>query len=210
MRQDTLVSLLGGRRGAADATIPLLVFIAVWFFTDHSVGWGVAASFVVGLAIAGWRWKQRDKPRSVLLGLLGVCVAGVLVLYTGRPEDILLPRILANAISALIWAISIVLRRPLLGLIIGALLGQKTTWRTDPALLRAYSAASWIWVATYLVRVAILTPMWLFGFVIAGGLAQALLSWPLLILCLVVSGWVLKAVLPAGHPGFRHPQTDAK
>ncbi|QSB06560.1 DUF3159 domain-containing protein [Natronoglycomyces albus] len=207
VRQDTLTSLLGGRRGAADATIPLLVFIGAWLATGNNVGWGVVASLAAGLLIAVWRIWQKQKPRSVLLGLLGVCVAGALVLYTGRAEDILLPRILANAASAIVWAVSIVLRRPLLGLIVGALLGQKTSWRSDGALLRAYAAASWVWVATYLVRVAILTPMWVFGFVVAGGLAQVVLSWPLLIACLVVSGSVMKAALPQGHPGFRHPQT---
>ncbi|WP_245598467.1 DUF3159 domain-containing protein [Glycomyces arizonensis] len=210
MRQDTLVSLLGGRRGAFDATAPLVVFILTWLAAGRSIGWGVGASLVAAAVIALVRLRQRAKPRAVLLGLLSVCVAGIIVLYTGRAADILLPRVLSNAASALVWAGSIVFRWPLLGVVVGALLGQRARWRSDPALLRAYSAASWTWVAMYALRVVVLTPFWLSDHedfaVVGGGVAQVLLSWPLLALCLVVSGAAMKALLPNDHPGLRHPQ----
>ncbi|MEU6859564.1 DUF3159 domain-containing protein [Glycomyces sp. NPDC046736] len=211
VRQDTLVSLLGGKRGAFDATAPLVVFILTWLLTGNSIAWGAAAALASAVAIASIRLAQRQKPRAVILGLLSVAVACLIVLYTGRAQDILLPRIVSNAASALVWAGFIVFRRPLLGLIVGALLGQKTHWRRDPDLLRAYSLASWAWVAMYTLRVAVFTPFWnsdeeAFA-VVAGGLLQVLLSWPLLILCLIVSGWIIKATLPPNHPGLRHPVT---
>ncbi|WP_460541872.1 DUF3159 domain-containing protein [Glycomyces halotolerans] len=209
MRQDTLVSLLGGRRGAFDATAPLAVFVLTWLLTGNSIAWAVAASLVSATVIALVRLRQRTRPRAVLLGLLSVCVAGIIVLYTGRAADILLPRILSNAASALVWAGSIAFRRPLLGLIVGAVLGQRTRWRRDPALLRAYGAASWVWVAMYVLRVAVLTPFWLTDHerlaLVGGGAAQIALSWPLLVLCLAVSGSVMKLSLPKDHPGLRRP-----
>ncbi|WP_232805564.1 DUF3159 domain-containing protein [Glycomyces xiaoerkulensis] len=210
MRQDTLVSLLGGKRGAFDATAPLVVFILTWMLTGRSIPWGVAASLAAAAVIAAVRLRQGTKPRAVILGLLSVCAAGFIVLYTGRAADILLPRILSNAASALVWAGSIAFRRPLLGLIVGAVLGQRTRWRADPALLRAYAAASWVWVAMYALRVAVLTPFWLTDSeslaVLGGGAAQIALSWPLLVACLAVSGSVMKLTLPRDHPGLRHPR----
>lgn len=214
MRQDTLVSLLGGRRGAFDATAPLVVFILTWLLTSDSIGWAAAASLACAGAIALVRLGQRRKPRAVVLGLLSVAVACLVVLYTGRAQDILLPRIVSNAASALVWAGFIVFRRPLLGLIVGGLLGQRTQWRRDPDLLRAYSLASWAWVAMYALRVAVLTPFWNSESddlaVIGGGVAQVLLSWPLLVLCLAVSGWIMKAALPKDHPGLRHPVAETE
>lgn len=213
VRQDTLVSLLGGRRGAFDATAPLVVFILTWILTGNSIAWAAGASLLSAALIAAVRLKQRRKPRAVILGLLSVAVACLIVLYTGRAQDILLPRIVSNAASALVWTGFIVFRRPLLGLIVGGLLGQKTRWRQDPDLMRAYSAASWVWVAMYTVRVAILTPFWNSDeerlAVVAGGVAQVALSWPLLVLCLIVSGWVIRAILPKDHPGIRHPADPA-
>ncbi|GAA2260842.1 DUF3159 domain-containing protein [Glycomyces scopariae] len=209
VRQDTLVSLLGGKRGAFDATAPLVVFVLTWLLTEHSIAWAASASLVAAGAIAAVRLAQRKRPRAVVLGLLSVAVAALIVLYTGRAQDILLPRIVSNAASALVWAGFIVFRRPLLGLIVGGLLGQRTQWRLDPALLRAYSLASWVWVAMYALRVAVLTPFWNSDSddfaVIGGGVAQIVLSWPLLVLCLAISGWVIKATLPTDHPGLRHP-----
>lgn len=213
VRQDTLVSLLGGKRGAFDATAPLVVFILTWILTGNSIAWAAGASLLSAALIAAVRLKQRRKPRAVILGLLSVAVACLIVLYTGRAQDILLPRIVSNAASALVWTGFIVFRRPLLGLIVGGLLGQKTRWRQDPDLMRAYSAASWVWVAMYTVRVAILTPFWNSDeerlAVVAGGVAQVALSWPLLVLCLIVSGWVIRAILPKDHPGIRHPAGPA-
>jgi hypothetical protein len=209
VRQDTLVSLLGGRRGAFDATAPLVVFILTWLLTGRSIGWGATATLAAAALIALVRLRRGTRPRAVILGLLSACFAGIIVLYTGRAADILLPRILSNAASALVWAGSIVFRWPLLGVVAGALLGQKARWRADPALLRAYGAASWTWVAMYALRVAVLTPFWLSEHedfaVVGGGVAQVVLSWPLLILCLALSGAVIKAALPKGHPGLRHP-----
>lgn len=214
VRQDTLVSLLGGRRGAFDATAPVVVFILTWMLAGDSIAWAAGTSLLSAGLIAFVRFKQRQKPRAVILGLLSVAVACLIVLYTGRAQDILLPRIVSNAASALVWAGFIVFRRPLLGLIVGGLLGQKTRWRRDPHLLRAYSAASWVWVAMYALRVAILTPFWNSDeerlAVVAGGVAQVALSWPLLVLCLIVSGWVIRVVLPNDHPGIRHPVDPAE
>ena len=76
-------------------------------------------------------------------------------------------------------------------------------WRQDPALLRAYSLASWVWVAQYLVRIAVFTPLWAAGAVVGLGVARVALSWPLVAACLAVSGAVLVRVLPADHPGLR-------
>ena len=51
------------------------------------------------------------------------------------------------------WMASIMVRWPFLGIVLGAILGTKTTWRKDPVILRAYNRASWFWVAQYGVRV---------------------------------------------------------
>jgi hypothetical protein len=103
------------------------------------------------------------------------------------------------------WAASIVLRWPLLGVVVGTVLGQRTRWRADPALLRAYGRASWVWVGQYLLRLAVFVPLWAAGWVAALGAARVALSWPLVASCIGVSWWVLRRALPPGHPGLRHP-----
>jgi hypothetical protein len=209
MRDESLADLLGGRRAAVDATVPPLAFVAGWLAGGQSIGVGALTAVLAALAVSAWRIRRGDRPRAVLLGLLGVTVAALIALRTGRAQDFFLLQIVTNAASALAWAVSIVLRRPLLGLVVGTVLGQKTRWRRDPALLTAYAKGSWIWVLQYVLRLAVFVPLYLADQVVALGAARVVLTWPLVAACLAVSWWVIRRSLPAGHPGLRHPQVEA-
>jgi hypothetical protein len=137
--------------------------------------------------------------------LLGVAVAALVALYTGRAVDFFLVQIVANAVSGMAWAVSILVRWPLLGVIVGAALGQRTRWRRDPDLVRGYQRASWAWVAQYVVRLLVFLPLYLANAVVALGVARLLLTWPLVALCIAVAWPLLRSALPPGHPGPRHP-----
>src|SRR5262245_1076425 len=119
---ESLAELLNGRRAAFDATLPTVGFVAGWLISGRSIGAGAITAIVCGLAVCGWRLRQGDKPRAVLIGLLGVCVAALIALYTGNAADFFLIQVFTNAASALLFAISVVLRWPLLGVIVGAVL----------------------------------------------------------------------------------------
>ena len=130
--------------------------------------------------------------------------------FIRTPQDIFfLPQLLSNAASALAWAVSIVVRWPLLGLVVGTALGQRTRWRRDPHLLRGYQRASWVWVGQYLVRLAVFLPLFAADAVVALGVARTVLTWPLVAACVALSWPVLRTALPPGHPGIRHPGEPA-
>jgi hypothetical protein len=207
-RGESLADLLGGRRGAVDATVPPVAFAVGWLVGGRSVLVGVVTALVAGAVVGGWRLRRGDRPRSVLVGLLAVCVAALVAVRTGRAEDFFLVQVLANAASALAWAVSIMVRWPLLGVAVGATLAQRGRWRRDPALLRAYGRASWVWTGSYLLRVAVFVPLYLGGHVLALTVARVGLSWPLVAAVLAASWAVLRRSLPAGHPGLRHPVTS--
>ena len=202
---ESLADLLGGRRGALDATLPPVAFGVGWLLAGHSVWGGVLAALITGAGVAGWRLWHGGRPRSVLIGLLAVCVAALITLRTGRASDFFLLQLVSNAASALAWMVSIVIRWPLLGVVVGAVLGQRGRWRRDPALLRAYQRGSWVWVMQYLIRLAVFIPLYSADRVMALVTARALLTWPLVAACLAVSWWVIRRSLPPAHPGLRHP-----
>ncbi|MBA0127746.1 DUF3159 domain-containing protein [Haloechinothrix sp. YIM 98757] len=202
----SLAELLGGRRGAVDASLPPLAFVLAWLVAGHSIVWGAVVAVAVSAVIGVFRLLRGQKARAVVLSLAAVIVASAIALYTGRAQDFFLLQLFANMASALVWAGSIVLRWPMLGVVLGAVLGQRTRWRRDPDLLRAYSLASWVWVGQYTVRVVVFGALWATGHVVSLGVARAVLTWPLVALCVAVSGWVLHRALPDGHPGIRHPR----
>jgi hypothetical protein len=209
-REPTLADVLGGRGGALDATVPVVVFVLVFTLGTASgwpslVIWSGGAAVLAAAVVAVVRMIGGKRPRAVLLGLLGVAVAALVAAYTGRAVDFFLVQIVTNAASALAWAVSIVIRWPLLGVVVGAALGQRTRWRRDPFLLRGYQRAGWVWVAQYLVRLVVFLPLYFADQVIALGIARAVLTWPLVALCVALSWPVLRSALPPGHGGLRHP-----
>ncbi len=204
--QDSLMGLLGGRTSALDASLPPVAFGLGWWLGGESILAGGAAAVGVGAVLGVWRLRGGDRPLAVLVSLLAVLLGAVIALYTGNAADFFLARLVTNAVSALMWMVSIAARWPLLGVIVGAVLGQGKRWRRDPALLRGYGLASWVWVGQYAVRLLVFIPLWLADAVLALSAAQAVLTWPLVALCIAGSWWVLRKALPSDHPGLRHPR----
>jgi hypothetical protein len=210
-----LAEVLGGRGGAVDATVPVVAFVVTFTVADASrwaspVAWAGGAAVLLGAVVAVVRLGRGGRPRAVLLGLLGVAVAALVALYTGRAIDFFLVQIVSNAASALAWAVSILVRWPLLGLVVGTALGQRTRWRRDPDLLRGYQRASWVWVGQYLIRLAVFLPLYAADAVVALGIARTVLTWPLVALCVALSWPALRSALPSGHGGLRHPVVEAE
>jgi hypothetical protein len=204
--RESLTQILGGRRGAIDASIPPAAFVVGWLASGRSIAWGAGVAIGVAVLLGGYRVVRGGKARAVVVSLAAVVIAALIALHTGRAEDFFLLQLLSNAASALLFAASIVVRWPLLGVIVGLLVGQKTRWRRDPALLRAYSWASWVWVLQYLLRVVVYGVLWWAGQVVVLGIARTVLSWPLVAATVAVSGWVLYKSLPPEHPGLRVAQ----
>jgi hypothetical protein len=203
----SLRELLGGRGGALDASIPPAAFVLGWLVADRSIGWGALAAVATGAVVGALRLAHGGRVSAVLASVAAVAGGALIALYTGRPEDFFLIQLLSNVASALAWTVSILVRWPLLGVVVGVLLGQKTRWRRDPDLLRAYGRASWVWVfGQYTVRVVIFALLWWSGWVVALGVARVALSWPLVALTVAASAVVLRRSLPEGHPGLRHPR----
>ncbi len=206
------MEVLGGRTGALDASAAPVAFVAGYGIAANAGSpsallWGGGAALAAGGVVAAVRLARRRRPAAVLAGLLGVSAAVLVALYTGRAVDFFLLQIAANAASALAWTVSIAVRWPLLGLVVGTALGQRTRWRRDPDLLRGYRWASWVWVAQYLVRLTVFVPLYLGGAVYALGIARVALTYPLVAVSLVLSWPLLRRALPPGHPGLLHPRT---
>lgn len=208
-RQLPLRELLGGRRGALDASIPPAVFVVAWLVSGRSIGWGAAAAIAAGVVVGIVRLARGRRVTASVASVAAVSLAAFVALRTGRAEDFFLIQLLSNVASALAWALSILVRWPLLGVVVGLVLGQKTRWRKDPDLVRAYGMASWVWVfGQYTVRVLVFGALWWSGWVVALGVARVALSWPLVAATVAASAVVLRRALPEGHPGLRHPRAE--
>lgn len=204
-----LSALIGGVRGALESILPPLAFVTTYIAlggdSEEALTWAIAVAVVLALGFASWRLAERKRPTRVLGSLLVVALGAYIAARTGSAAAFFWPRVLLNVLSALAFAVANVLRWPLLGVIIGPIVGTGMKWRKDPDLLRAYSRASWLWVLLNLVRAAVLFPLieanalW--------GLAASGAFFYLLVLATVFASWaIIKKSLPEGHPGIRQPR----
>lgn len=203
-----LAVLLGGPWGAVESMAPTVLFVAAYLVSGRDLGIAVIVALVVAGLLAVARLVRKEKPVRVLSGLIGVGAAALFAAYMGRPEAFFEVRVLANIVSAAIFAISIFIKRPLMGVIMGPVLGTGMRWRKDPDLVKAYSRVTWLWVALSLVRAAIQVPLILAGQIVLLG-ATPFLFYGLVAITIVLSWRVLTKTLPPGHPGVRHPRAPA-
>ncbi len=202
-----LAALIGGPRGAIESISPPLVFVAV-FVGTNSISWAVGVAVALAVAFAVWRIAEGRRPTRVVWALLVVMISAYVAVKTNSAVAFFWPRVLINLISALAFAVSILVRWPLLGVIVGPIAGTRMRWRQDPDLVRAYGRASWLWVALCLLRAAVLFPLiennLLWGLAVTGAIFYGLVA-----LTVYLSWRVIRRSLPPDHPGLRHPRIPA-
>jgi hypothetical protein len=195
-RQD-VISQIGGWRGMAESAVPVLVFIVANMVTElrPALWWSVGSA----LAIAGWRLTRKQSPRQALNGLFGIAIAAFLAARTGRAEDFYLPGILLGLAYSVAFALSALLRWPLVGVAWGFLTGAGTAWRQDRALRRLFTWLTVLWAVVWSARIGIQAAMYLTGAdSTALGVARLVLGYPPLIALLAVTIWVVRRKVP--HP----------
>lgn len=188
-----LIEEIGGPQGIADSSIPAIVFVAVYTLAGNRISLAGACAVGSGLAIAVLRLIKGESLRFALAGFVGVAIAAFIADRTGRAEDFFLPGLLLNVLYATAYLISILVRWPLIGVIVGPTLGgEGTAWRRDPRTMRAYTRASWVWVGVFSSRLAVQLPFYLAGSVVALGIARTAMGLPVFGLGLWLSYLILK------------------
>jgi hypothetical protein len=190
---------VGGPLGMAESAAPAVAFVATYAVAGSDTD--TAATVAVGLALvlALARLVRRESPRHALSGLVGVAFAAFIATRSGRAEDFFLPGLLANAAYASAFLVSLALRRPLVGIIVGHLDGEGDRWRADPGRVRAFARATWMWAGLFLARLAVQLPLYLAGAVVALGVARTAMGLPLFALGLWLT-WRLVRRSPAPTP----------
>jgi len=185
-----LAKALGGRRGIVESAVPTIGFTASYLATHQlrvALGVGVGAAVVLLVA----RLVQRQSPQFVLNAFVGIAIAAVFALRSGRAEDVFLPGIIYNAGYAALLTLSILVRWPIVGFLIGSVTGDPVGWRSDPGIVRLCSRLTWLLVLPCALRVVVQYPLWVAGAVGWLGVTKIVLGWPLQVAALGAMVWLL-------------------
>jgi len=188
--------MVGGPLGIAETSLPAVVFVAAYAISGSDTDAAATLAVAVALVLAVMRLVRRESPRHALTGLVGVAFAAFVAARSGKAENFFLPGLLANAAYATAFLVSIAVRRPLVGVIVGQLDGEGSRWREDKRRLRAFERASWLWAGLFLARLAVQLPLYLAGDVVALGVARTAMGLPLFALGLWLT-WLMVRRRPA-------------
>jgi hypothetical protein len=181
---------LGGARGMVESALPFVAFTIAWVVSRQLYP-AIGAAVGTALVLAMIRLLQRQSIKYVAQAVIPTAIAVLIATRTGRAQDVFLPGILYNGALAVLSVLTVIIRRPLVGFIIGAAVGDPTGWAKDRGLVRMTSKLTLVLAVPYVTRFVIQMPLFLAGEVVWLGVAKVLLGWPLLIAALTVMGLML-------------------
>lgn len=189
-----LAELLGGWYGSIETALPTVAFVVVWLIRDEVRPALLAAAGIV-LVLLAIRLRVGGSFRFVGTAVVATAVAAFFALRSGEAQDAFLPGILTSAAYGVGALVSILARWPLVGFLVAAAepdyTEHPTRWRHDRSLVRVCSRLTWVLVALFAARVAIMLPLYLAGEVAWLGVAKIALGWPAYLVAIFVMGLLL-------------------
>ena len=180
--KDKVLNALGGKKGLIDSGLPSLVFLIVFNLSGKNITSAIYAAIGLSIVLTFIRIVKRETVQHAFSGLIGVGVCAFIARRSGNAADFYLPGLWINAGYALLYALTNLFKWPLLGVVLGPILGENLLWRKDPARLKAYTKAGWLWVGMFAARLIVQYPLYQSGNVNLLGTARLPMGYPLFIL----------------------------
>ncbi|MUL82571.1 MULTISPECIES: DUF3159 domain-containing protein [unclassified Mycolicibacterium] len=188
----TLLERIGGVSGLVYASLPTFAYVIVNAIAGLDTAVVISVGVSVGLIVLRLLRKQPIQP--AVSGLLGVVVAALIAYCTGSAEDYFLPGIWLSLAMAAVFSVSLLVRRPLVGVMWNLLrsAGPDPSWRADTVALRAFDVATLAFVALFSAR--FIVQQWLYDGGFTGWLAFARIAmgYPLLGAVSAVVYWAVR------------------
>ncbi len=169
--------VIGGWRGVAESVLPLLGFVIAYATTDQLllslvISVGLAAVFTV------IRLAMKSPPVAALSGLVTAVIAAGLPLFTGRAADQFVVGFITNIAYGSAFLVSALVRWPLIGVVVGFLVGEGLAWRDDRRKRRVFFWLSIAWAALFGLRLAAQLPFYFAGDVATLGTVKIIMGIP--------------------------------
>jgi lysylphosphatidylglycerol synthetase-like protein (DUF2156 family) len=193
--KETVIKALGGKKGLIDSGLPAVVFL-VTFNLRNNLREAIVAALSLSICLAIVRLAKRDTIQHSISGILGVLICAYFANRSGNASDFYIPKLLTNLAYGSAYLIANLVGWPLLGIVLGPLLGENFEWRKNPERKKVYTRASWIWVAMFFSRIAVQYPIYRSGNVNLLGTVNLAMGYPLFFAAAYGSWLVIKTAPP--------------
>jgi uncharacterized membrane protein len=196
-RSQNLFATMGGWRTVAEIFASRVLFLIAYLLTGRVLFSSLVAVGGVVVFLVVRVWSDR-KYWQATAGLVMVGISALLAGSTGQGVNFYLPDIVRNLGAAVVLLVSMVVRWPAIGLLVGAARGKGFSWRQDPVLRRQYQACTAVFLAKFCIAPLLMTPLYLAGQVVALGITATLVGTPAIAVCVYVCWRILRVKDAAG------------
>lgn len=190
--REKVLQAFGGKKGLIDSGIPSVIFL-VTFNISGLLQTALYASIGISAILTIARLVRRDTVQHAVSGFIGVLICAWFANRTGNASDLYIPKLLTNLGYGSLYLIANLAGWPILGLLLGPILGENLKWRNHPERKRAYIRASWLWVLMFFTRIAVQYPIYRSGNVNLLGTVNLAMGYPLFIATAYGSWLILKS-----------------
>ena len=193
--KETVLKALGGKKGLIDSGLPAVIFL-VTFNLRNNLREAIIAALSLSVVLAIFRLVKKDTIQHSISGILGVLICAYFANRSGNASDFYIPKLLTNLAYGTAYLVANLVGWPLMGIVLGPLLGENFEWRKNPQRKKVYIRASWIWVAMFFSRIAVQYPIYRSGNVNLLGTVNLAMGYPLFFAAAYGSWLVIKTAPP--------------
>jgi hypothetical protein len=124
--RDKVVNALGGKKGLIDSGVPSIVFLVV-FNISKEVNTAIMSALALSLILAIFRLIKKDTIQHSVSGVIGVLICAYFANRSGNATDFYIPKLLTNLGYGTVYLIANLVGWPILGVVLGPLLGENFT-----------------------------------------------------------------------------------
>lgn len=150
VRRQMFIDSFGGVRGMIDSALPVVVFVVANALGGLDVA--VWTAVAVGLCIVGLRLARKQSVQQAFGGFFGIAIAAFIAKQTGEAKGYFLLGIWGSLVYAGIFALSALVRRPLVGVVWEWVSPSPRPWRGWSPLMRVYTVVTLLWAGVSLSR----------------------------------------------------------
>lgn len=145
-----LLAQAGGVSGLVYSSLPVVTFVVA----SSAAGLLPAIGFALSMAglILLWRLLRRESARPVVAGFCGVAVCALIAYLVGQSKGYFLLGIWMSLLWAVVFTLSILIRRPIVGYLWSWLSGRDRAWRDVSRAVFAFDVATLGWTLVFAAR----------------------------------------------------------
>ena len=189
---ERLLAQVGGVSGVIYSSLPVVTFVAVSSLSGLLPAIGSALG--VALLVLLWRLIRRESTQPALSGFIGVAICALIAYIVGASKGYFLLGIWMSLLWAVVFAASVLIRRPAVGYVWSWASGRDRGWRDVPRAVYAFDIASLCWTLVFGARFVVQRLLydadqtgWL-------GVTRIAMGWPLTVLAALATYAAIKAV----------------